>query len=210
MRILARLILSLEKLIKNPVSWFDKQPWLYRFFLVFFLIPLISVISIAQYEKLVLNKTEDSLQNSNEQLKTEIFELKQEIVRLYDVQMEELAYISADIGQIKKSLVSENSEDLSLYKKSPVLGIENVSQKLKDASLKGDDVEIAYVKTETDGVDVFISPSETAKKLTTLEVGSFYPALRESGDWQQIDLRDGQFGWIKKEFIIKFPVNENY
>jgi len=205
MKFLIRLVLSLEKLVKNPVKWFDHQPWLFRTMLVLLLIPLISSISIISYQKISLKNNSD---HAYQELTQEMSEMRQDLEKFHDSQLKEISYLSEDIARLKQTSTTDTGESVL---GAQDLGIEeNLRQRLQDTALTEGDAKLAYIKTDTDKeVVVFDSPNTASQRLAILETGSFYPALTEKDDWQQISLSDEQIGWVKKEFIIKFPINEN-
>lgn len=203
MKILARFVLSLEKLLKDPIGWSNNQPWLLRVALVVLIIPFISIVSITSYKNIYLNEKNIN-SNISEQSTQEIIQLRKDLERFHNSQIEELAYLSEDIAKLKKS---KNSD-------SDVLGVndeqvtQNLKMRIENIDLSKADKDLVYIKTDISGARAFIEPSSSSQKLETLELGSFYPSLLEKEDWQQIDLGDGNLGWVENKFIIKFPLDE--
>nr|WP_295969643.1 N-acetylmuramoyl-L-alanine amidase [uncultured Bacillus sp.] len=52
------------------------------------------------------------------------------------------------------------------------------------------------VKVETDGLNVRSGPSLQHELITTLNKGSLYPVIQKDKDWIEIDLGDGDKGWV--------------
>jgi uncharacterized membrane-anchored protein YhcB (DUF1043 family) len=217
MHFFVKLILSLEKLVKNPVSWFSQKSWLFRTTLVMLLIPIISMISIVSYQQYALLDQENS-QDNCQISSQELSDLRQDLEKFHNFQIEELAHLGKDIAQLKQQSLYASSEDLSLDEAEigAVLGTEdsqveeNLRQRLQDATLTAtDNTAWVYINTDYKQVTVFSKASDSSEKITIIEPGFFYPALEEKNGWQQIELVDGQLGWIENKYIIKFPINEN-
>jgi hypothetical protein len=221
MQFLIKLLLSLEKLLKNPIQWFDGQIWIVRMILVLSLVPLISVVSIFSYQKLSL----DALTGSGLSLDTaqSITKLNEEIARQHETEIEELILLRENIATLNKLLMVTSKIDVENDDTNLVLGVQdseqitnNLRQRLQDyidnkyliTSEIDSDLTLAYVKIAENSA-AFLEPSINSAKIEDFEQGVFYPALDEKGDWQQIELADGQKAWIEKQYIMLFPVHEN-
>jgi hypothetical protein len=221
MSFLIKLIISLEKLIINPVQWFDKKPWTVRTILVLLLVPLISAISILSYQKLYPGFSAGADLDPN--TAQSIAALSEEMQRQHETQLEELVLLHENIATLNRLLMSTGMIDAENRDESLVLGAQdseeindNIRQRLKDyieneyssTNSASDSAMLAYVEIDENAM-AYAEPSVSAKKITNFEQGNLYPALSEKNGWQQIELDDGQKAWIEKQYIILFPVHAN-
>jgi len=219
---MTKFLLSLEKLIKNPVSWFDKQSWFLRMVLILTIIPITSAASILGYRYLLPKFDQNS--QTNESLSVSINDMRAEMKKYHETEVQELIDLRENISELNRLLKVTSKIDSNENEKL-VLGAqtldsvnENLRQKLKEYVDKNYSSELlnnannisslAYIIID-DNALLFSEPTTTSKKITNFDQGAFYPALQENNDWQQIELADGSPAWIEKKYIIIFPINEN-
>lgn len=220
MKNLARFILSMQKMVENPVSWFDSRSWLVRMLLVISLVPTIGVVSIFGYQKLLPKfGVAPQLETPTQQA---IVEMQNELKKQSEINAKELSQLRENIAELnRKLIVTSMIDDENI---DPILGaqdVENVNANLRDRLqeyLDGTDLDSnnnqasssAFVYVDPDKNPVaFSKPSRNSQEVD-LEPGLFYPALLGEDAWQQIDIGRGQNAWIEKKYIIVFPVNDNY
>ena len=141
MKSLARLILSVEKMLRNPVKWFNDQPWFIRFILVLGLIPCISAISIISYQQYASAENQGQDSSEIEQIKV----LQEEMNRNHEAQLQELIYMREEIAGLKELIELSNDISIEEGEKSFVLGIndgevnDNLRQRVLDYVLTDHD-----------------------------------------------------------------------
>lgn len=217
MELLVKFVLSLAKLLKNPVAWFSKQPWFLRMMWSLSLIPLISAVSILSYQKMApqfngqANKAELVAAGS-------IQPLKEEMNKLHDAQIKEILSLREDVAALKKLLQPSSTVDAIIDNSDSVLGTqtqtavgENLRQRLEKFATdnRDDSTKLAYTIDGQDEVVVYLKPATSTKQITNLIPDTFYVVTQENEDWLQIDLDNGQSGWIEKKFVMTLPIHEN-
>lgn len=213
MKLLVKFILSLEKLLKNPVSWFSQQPWPLRMAWSLLLIPLISAVSILSYQNLAPQFNGQA----NQDTATSIQNLQTEMTKLQQAQLKEILALREDVSTLKKLLQPASTAEVNLDNSETVLGAEdqtavseNLRQRLeKLAADNGDDsTKLAYIIDSQEEVPAYAQPAISAKKITNLVPDTFYVVNQENEDWLQLDLGSGQAGWIEKKFVMTLPIHE--
>lgn len=211
MNLLIRLILSIEKLIKNPIKWFDAQPWLVRMLAVLLLVPSISAVSIRAYQENMipgLPPITESNSGLSEAKLEEILEKHQ------NTQVEEILHLREEVSALKETvqlLAQESGSELVLgaTDTDTKLSLKERLESISASTLSDPNIASVYIRTDDQNVAVFTEARHNSKKITDFQVGTFYPALEETNGWQQIDLGDGRTGWIETKYIIRFPIDEN-
>ncbi len=223
MPMLTKILLTAEKIINNPVKWFNEQSWHIRMILILTIIPMISSVSILSYQYQLPKFSQDSQPNGISQ--QSINDLQEEMKRYHETEIQELILLRENISELNRLLQVtskvENNENEKLVLGAQTLDSvnENLRQKLKAyisnnysedklAQTSNTANSLAYAKID-DNTQAFTHPTITSKKILNFEQGAFYPTVSENEEWQQIELKDGSTAWIEKKYIILFPINEN-
>lgn len=231
MKYLARLVLSIESLIKNPAKWFTQLNLLLKMLVVFTFIPLISSASILSYQGFEQKRLfNDDVAGGGRNQQITKADLEQALEKYQKLQVEEIQLLREEIGQLKQAINLANGSldlDSDLTPGSDqVLGsedfknsestsnseesIENLKERLANFSTTMDDPNFksVYIKTDNKNVTMYAEPSKSSKQITDFEVGIFYPLLSQKNNWQEVDFGNGKSAWVEKQYVINFPIEE--
>ena len=212
MKYLARLVLSIENLLKNPVNWFDKQPWLLRMIVLLTLVPAISAASILSYQKFYQFSSSTSGTDQATLTSSDMEKLEKTLEKYHDSQVEEILYLREEVIELKQALKLSGDSDEVLGAQDSKKTDDDLRQRLEKFSsenLKNPDMKSAYIISDSPDVVMYSSPSTSSELVDDFEVGTFYPALEQKDNWQEIDFGDGNTAWIDTKYIIIFPIDEN-
>jgi uncharacterized protein YgiM (DUF1202 family) len=202
MHLIAKFILSIEKLLKNPISWLDKQPWILRMFFSLAIVPLISAASIFSYQKIMPKYFAELGTNQNIQPADQT-ELLQTLEKYHDSQIQEILYLREEIVALKKILQTTNNLP------SDVLGEQTETIENNLETLVDPDIELVFIKSISDGGVLYTQPSTSSKKITDFDLGMFYPVLDKKDNWYQIDLGNNTSAWVEQKNVVSLPEHEN-
>jgi len=63
---------------------------------------------------------------------------------------------------------------------------------------------------EGSSLNVRSAPSSQSQVLGSLKRGDMRPLLEETGEWYQVELRDGQSGWVSQKFSGKMNLDSSF
>ncbi len=203
MRPLAKLFLSLEKLVQNPVLWYTNRNWVTQLVLVFFLIPLISATSIFFYEA-IGPQSEEKLQSI---ITHRDQELLQQIAKNHQDELQEIAHLNEQVLQLKTqvSLISGDETLASDVIPNLVLG-ETTSDSSIATPSNEEDKNFIYVPTRSQPILVHEQAIISSSSIATLKQDAIYEVLQETPEWYKIDYGDtNQAGWVQSELVVELP-----
>jgi len=201
MGLLARLFISLEKLVKNPVEWFCHIPWIFRMVVVLLLVPTISIIAIVLYNQyspstLILQK---SLSESTSQLGT----IRQEQQEFYAQQLEELAVLDTKMAKIETFITVANNR-LKNENDQNVLGTESNSE-VSEIAEPTTGNKTLYLPKRPDAIPVHEQPVVSSALLSEIPSNSLQFFIEKKAGWYKIELEKNTVGWIQGELAIEIP-----
>ena len=63
---------------------------------------------------------------------------------------------------------------------------------------------------EGSSLNVRSTPSSRGEVMGSLKRGDMRPLLEETGEWYQVELQDGQSGWVSQEFSGKMDLGLSF
>jgi hypothetical protein len=193
-KILARIIVSLVQLIKNPVQWFSNRNWLTRVLLILILLPLISAITIGWYDQIMLFRQGTSEQSSFSQGDTNtVFNQKfEELQKQLDDQHQDQLSILSDLENKIEAL-----RQLVLYGEDAILGISEGNYEIEETK------QVIYIPKDFITVPVYDEPIISPKKSSNIEGGNIFFFLDKIDGWYKINLDDNSSVWIQEEYVLE-------
>lgn len=192
MKLLAKLIVSLERLVRDPGEWFEKTSGLVKLLLIVAILPIVSTVTIIVYQT-KMQTSPDAVMTAQRETYQELLAIKQEIKELQESQTE-LA------GEDKKILGASESaatikQRISDYNSSPSAQVTDTNPQL-----------LFIPKGNQNEVKVYALPNENSQVKTTIATNTWYLFEKKEGDWYLITINEQseEQGWIPAKLVQDF------
>ena len=203
MRLLAKIYLSLEKLITNPAQWFGQKNWLVRYLIVILLVPPISIMSLLTYTTYTGISMNDSYQLLLQNYE-ELISLRERVKNNNITQLEEIAHLNTEIKKLEENLTQLQKPKSDTTGKTEVLGTTLPESNDATTSSKVSDI-VHLVNPSADTINIYEEPDSSSAVVTTLESNSIHFYLDKQSNWYQLDLSNHQVGWVESKYARLMP-----
>jgi|GEM_PF-4666389 len=168
-----------------------KSGWSPKMILVVFLLSLLTLFGFSLTSFLLPKPTEDKQETLLSEKETELEALKksnEKILEALEFLQEEVAY-QAESDEQETLGVSDSFDDW----KNP---LDDIDTELKDI--------LGYITIKDEkwlSVDVFENSDSTSSVIATLTFGKIYPFTQSKGEWYEVELEDGSYGWVQSIYL---------
>lgn len=194
MKYLVRFYLQLEELLKNPVAWFSRQPWIIRLLTISLMVPLITLSSIGWY-----SGRDESLQQQAEllqQIHIDLLSFKEDSKKNDQQQLDDISFLKKEVTDLKKSMIIQQLDE---EPSDEALGGQVVSS-LEDTP----DLPIVQILGNgTTPIAVYEKASSSSPIISSVEGNSLYFYLTKKDGWYELDLHRGKRGWVQADSILE-------
>lgn len=186
MDLIAQFVVSLARLITNPVAWFARKNWLVRLALTLVIVPAVSLSTLIWTNHLMV-WTQPHAAPDTTQLEQRLEHIEQQISEL-----------AADPPATAAAIGGGNWDAAVLSSDQSILGASQAAQTETDAPQV-----VIFIPQEVSQIPVFQEPTIDAQLVTQIDGGNIFFVLDQQPDWYLISLDYQQTGWVQAEFAFE-------